>query len=353
MTHAAAPTRRAILGAGIGLVAVMTGCVQRDALRVERLSFADLTGWADVDHGAALTAFSSTQTIARSLDLLGVAKTDWAAITTTGPGRQVFETQFTPILVTKGAPALFTGYYEPELNGARAPDDRFQTPLYTRPADLTDAPYLTRAQIEAGGLAGKGHELLWVDDPVEAFFLQIQGSGRIRLTDGSVTRVGFAGKNNHPYVAIGRLLVERGEMTVAEASADSIRAWLRAQPDGGAALMNENPSYVFFTERPTLSPEEGPIGAMGAPVTSGASIAVDPAFHPLGAPIWVEAMGVSGFERRLMVAQDVGGAIKGPQRGDLFIGSGDAAGAFASGLRANGRMITLIPNAAAERLVSA
>ncbi|MEL6794841.1 MAG: MltA domain-containing protein, partial [Pseudomonadota bacterium] len=252
--------------------------------------------------------------------------------------------------VTTGAEARFTGYYEPELRGSRTRSATFAAPLYQRPPDLADAPYLSRSEIAAGALAGRNLELLWVDDPVDAFFLEIQGSGRIRLDDGSVTRVGFAGKNNHPYRAIGRILVERGEMKVEDASADAIRAWLRAQPDGGAALMNENPSYVFFTERGDLNPDEGPIGAMGAPVTAGRSIAVDPAHHPLGAPIWVEATGVPGFEGRLMTAQDVGGAIKGPQRGDLFIGSGDEAGAFAGSLRAFGRMATLIPNAAIDRL---
>lgn len=344
------PNRRAVIGAGVGLAAIMTGCVARDQLRIERLDFEDLNGWATVDHDAALAVFAATQPIARSNAALGVAAADWAAVETDGPARAAFEAQFAPILVTNGREALFTGYYEPELRGSRTQSETYATPLYRRPPDLTDAPYLTRSEIATGALAGNGLELLWVDDPVDAFFLEIQGSGRVRLDDGSVMRVGFAGKNNRPYRAVGRILVERGEMTVEDASAESIRAWMRAQPDGGAALMNENPSYVFFMERTDLSPGQGPIGAMGAPVTGGLSIAVDPEHHPLGAPVWVEAAGVDGFDGRLMVAQDVGGAIKGPQRGDLFIGSGDAAGDIAGSLRAFGRMVTLIPNAAAERL---
>ena len=353
MIHGEGPTRRAVIGAGLGLSVVVTGCAGRDDLTIRRLSFTDLAAWSDADHEAAMATFLTTRSLARSSDLLRVETTDWISADLSGPARRAFETGFAPVLISRGAPALFTGYYEPELNGARAPDARYSVPIYRRPHDLTDAPYATRAEIENGALAGRGLELLWLEDPVEAFFLQIQGSGRVRLTDGSVARVGFAGKNNHPYRAIGRILVERGEMTVEQASAGAIRDWLRAQPDGGAALMNENPSFVFFEERPLLSPEEGPIGALGASVTAGRSIAVDPSFHPLGAPIWVEAEGVEGFGGRLMTAQDIGGAIKGPQRGDLYIGSGAEAGDFAGSLRAEGEMITLIPRAAAERLTGA
>lgn len=353
MTCEPGPTRRALLGAGLGLAAVMSGCAGRDGFRLERLGFDDLAGWPDADHEAAKAVFLTTRAIARASAVMGVQAADWTSVSLNGPAKTAFEAAFTPVIATNGAPALFTGYYEPELNGARAPDARHSAPIYRRPPDLGEEPYLTRAEIEGGALSGAGLELLWLDDPVEAFFLQIQGSGRIRLADGSVIRVGFAGKNNHPYRAIGRILVERGEMTVAQASAGAIRRWLRAQPDGGAALMNENPSFVFFEERPALTGHQGPLGAMGAPVAAGYSVAVDPEYHPLGAPVWVEAGGVDGFAGRLMVAQDIGGAIKGPQRGDLFIGSGAAAGEFAGSLRAEGRLITLIPNAAAERLAIA
>ena len=351
MTRETGPTRRACLGAGLGLAALVTGCARPPELRVERLGFDDLAGWSGGDHEAARRVFLATKAGARAAPELGVSEEDWG-FDATGPARAMFERAFQPVLITHGDPALFTGYYEPELSGARARGGGYQTPLYMRPPDLTDAPYLSRAEIERGALAERGLELVWLDDPVEAFFLQIQGSGRIRLTDGSILRVGFAGKNNHPYRAIGRLLVERGEMTVEQATAGAIRDWLRAQPDGGAALMNENPSYVFFAERAGLSAETGPVGAMGAPVTAGVSAAVDPAFHPLGAPVWVEAEGVAGFAGRLLVAQDIGGAIKGPQRADLFIGSGDAAGRIAGAIRARGRIVTLIPRAAADRLTS-
>jgi len=164
----------------------------------------------------------------------------------------------------------------------------------------------------------------------------------------TAARVGFAAKNGHPYRAIGKVLVDRGEMKLADVSAQSLKAWLRAHPDQAEDLMNENASYVFFTERTDISADAGPIGAMGASVSAGRSIAVDPAYHPLGAPIWVETDGTAGA---LMIAQDIGGAIKGPQRADLFLGSGAAAGELAGSYRRSGRMITLLPNAAAARLV--
>lgn len=262
--------------------------------------------------------------------------------------RRYFETHFTPVEIRDDAAPLFTAYYEPELLGARTRSAGYETPLYAPPPELEPAPFFTRAEIEAGALSGRGLEIAWLADPVEAFFLHIQGSGRIRLTNGDVMRVGFAARNNHPYRAIGRLLVERGEMTVETASADAIRDWLRAQPDGGEALMNENPSYVFFAERIDLDHADGPIGALGVPLTAGVSIAVDPSHQPLGAPIWAEATGVAGLDSRLTIAQDIGGAIKGAQRADLFFGAGEAAGSAAGKVRATGRMVTLLPRGAAQ-----
>lgn len=262
--------------------------------------------------------------------------------------RRYFETHFSPVEIRDDAPPLFTAYYEPELHGARTRSAGYETPLYAPPPELGPAPFFARTEIEAGALADRELEIAWLADPVEAFFLHIQGSGRIRLTNGDVMRVGFAARNNHPYRAIGRLLVERGEMTVETASADAIRDWLRAQPDGGAALMNENPSYVFFAERADLDETDGPIGALGVPLSAGVSIAVDPSLQPLGAPIWVEATGVAGFDGRLTIAQDIGGAIKGAQCADLYFGAGEAAGHAAGKVRAAGRMVTLLPRGAAQ-----
>lgn len=338
--------------------ALMAGCAPDDAPSVRLLSFDDLRGWADDDHAAAWPVFATTLERARAAPVGPVLVDDWRALADTAArtrfasARSFFETLFTPVLIGDGD-ALFTAYYEPEIAGARTRGGAYQTPIYALPADLSpDRPYLDRAAIAAGALAGKGMELFWLADPVEAFFLEIQGSGRIRLPDGAAARVGYAGKNGHPYRAIGKVLVDRGDMTLAEASAQSIKAWLRARPAEAQAIMNLNASYVFFTERTDLPPQSGPIGAMNAPVTAGRSVAVDPAFHPLGAPVWVE-VDAKDTSPKLMVAQDIGGAIKGPQRADIFVGSGKAAGEIAGPFRWNGRMVTFLPNAAAARLARA
>jgi membrane-bound lytic murein transglycosylase A len=333
--------------------ALMSGCSTDEGVletATERLSFDDLKGWRNDDHGAACTVFQSTKHLARPSPIGPVFPEDWANLPLPDQfpdARCYFEAQFTPVLIG-AAPALFTAYYEPELEGARTRGGRYQHPIYARPPDLVaETPYVARAAISSGALAGKGLEIFWLADQVEAFFLEIQGSGRIRLPDGAAVRVGYAAKNGRPYRAIGKVLVDRGEITLAEASAQSIKAWLRAHPDQVVDVLNENASYVFFTERSEIAADAGPIGAMGASVTAGRSIAVDPAFHPLGAPIWLEAQASAGA---LMIAQDIGGAIKGAQRADLFLGSGDVAGDAAGPYRRSGRMITLLPNSAAARL---
>lgn len=327
--------------------------------RTEVLSFEDLPGWSAADHDAALAAFSGTLALARPSERLRTTAADWSAVSSLfsrsrfASARAAFEAAFAPALATDGASALFTGYYEPELDASRTRGGPYQTPLLAPPPDLTDAPHLARADIRRGALTGRAEALFWLADPVEAFFLHIQGSGRLRLDGGGVARVGFAAKNNRPYQAIGRILVERGEMRLEDVDADAIRAWLRADSRRADELMDQNPSYVFFRELTDLSPDEGPIGAMGASVVPGVSAAVDPAIHPLGAPLFVEAADEPAFAARLMVAHDVGGAIKGAQRADLFVGSGDEAGALAGRLRSGGRLVTLIPRAAAARLESA
>lgn len=305
----------------------------------EILGFADLDGWAADDHAAALAAFRETCDLAQGAEwgpLCRLARDVTDA-------RAFFEVFFRPVMIGT-PPALFTGYYEPELRGARRRGGPFQWPIYRRPPELPDGtPWLTRAEIEDGGaLAGRGLEIAWLEDPVEVFFLQIQGSGRVRLTDGSVIRVGYAGKNNQPYRSVGEELVRRGVYQPHQVSAQVIRSWVRRNPVEGAALLNHNPSYVFFREIPGLSPDRGPIGAMARSITALRSIAVDPAHVPLGAPVWVEKDGAAPL-RRLMVAQDTGGAIKGAQRADIFYGSGDAAGEAAGIVRDPGRLVTLLP----------
>lgn len=258
---------------------------------------------------------------------------------------------------------VLTGYYEPELRGSLTPDATFATPLHGRPPELVEAdlgqfasdlrgrrtaglvrdgrlhPFADRAAIVAGALDGRGLELAWVDDPVDAFFLQIQGSGRVRLPDGRVLRLGYAAQNGFPYYAIGRALVETGALTRETVSMQAIRAWLAAAPAAEAtALMNRNPSYVFFRILPDLPPEAGPLGALGAPLTPGRSLAVDRTQTPLGAPLWV-----ADATPRLAVAQDTGGAIRGAGRADLFTGWGDAAAEQAGRMRDRAALYVLVP----------
>ncbi len=244
---------------------------------------------------------------------------------------------------------LFTGYYEIEAKGSLTRHGPYETPIYRKPADLGSGARPTRAEIEDGALAGRGLELLWLDDPVDAFFLEIQGSGRVGLAGGGSVRVGYDGQNGAPYVAIGRLLIERGSIPREKMSMSAIRTWMNEHPEAGAALRRENPSYVFFRE----IGDQGPIGAEGVVLTPERSIAVDRSFIALGTPIWLEAderYALAESVRRLVVAQDTGGAIKGPVRGDVFWGTGADAGTRAGIMNARGRYYLLLPRAVAERL---
>jgi membrane-bound lytic murein transglycosylase A len=261
--------------------------------------------------------------------------------------------------------AFATGYYEPEIEGSRSPQPGY-TPIYRLPADLVrctkadgttgrgriDATgacvlYFTRAEIEDGALAGRGLELAWAKDPVDLFFLEIQGSGRIRLDDGTVMRIGYAGQNGREYAAIGRLLRERGILPPGGATMQAIKDWIRANPDQGRALMRENLSYVFFKE--LTGP--GPLGALNVPVTPRGTVAADPNYVPLGAPVYL-----AKADRRevdgLWVAQDTGGAIKGPNRFDTFWGAGAEAVAIAGGMSATGEALILVPKGVAARALA-
>jgi len=265
--------------------------------------------------------------------------------------RRFFRTSFIPLAVADygASEGLFTGYYEIELNGSRQRRGRYQTPIYRRPSEPGAAARYSRAEIEDGALSGRGLELLWVDDPIDAFFLEIQGSGRVRLRNGRTVRVGYDGQNGQPYVPIGRLLVERGIIPRPKTTMMTIREWMNQHPEAGAVLRRENPSYVFFRELPG----DGPIGAEGVVLTAERSIAIDRAFIALGIPIWVEAdelFAAAENVRRLVVAQDTGGAIKGPVRGDLFWGTGSAAASRAGAMNARGRYYLLLPRNIADRL---
>lgn len=306
----------------------------------QMLDFEALDGWAEDDHAAALTTFVAT------CDLL--KDPDWTPVCALAhnadpkAARSFFELLFRPVLVGT-PPALFTGYYEPELQGSTIRTPLYAWPIYRRPPELRDGMvWHDRATIERGILRGRGLEIAWLDDPVEAFFLQIQGSGRIILPDGQVIRVGYAGRNGHAYRSVGQEMVRRGTHSLDQVSAQAIRAFVRNNPQTGVELLNHNPSYVFFRKLPDLTPYEGPIGAMGRSITTMRSIAVDPDFTLLGAPVWLEKDGPNPI-RRLMIAQDTGGAIKGAQRADIFYGTGDDAGDAAGTVKDGGRMIVLLP----------
>ena len=292
------------------------------------LTFGDLDGWASDDLSEAFSVFRVT-----AADVPG-----WGRIAAQAAGaagaRAFFEGIFRPVLIDDGAPGLFTGYYEPELAGSRVRTAAFVHPVYALPEDVRAHD---RAAIVAGALAGRGLEIAWLEDAAEAFFLQVQGSGRIVFPDG-VLRVNFAGGNGRAYRSIGKELVARGVFTVETVTAEGIKDWIRANPEEGARLMDMNPSWVFFRVV-DVDPGLGPLGCMGKPMTAMRSVAVDPAVVPLGAPVWVEA---GGF-RRLMVAQDKGGAIKGAQRADIFFGTGAEAGRAAGAFHHGGRMVVLMP----------
>ena len=264
--------------------------------------------------------------------------------------------------------AFATGYFEPEIAASRARGGVYQTPIYRRPPDLvqvdlgqfTDSlkgktirgrvdgrslvPYADRASIETGALAGRGLEIAWAADPVELFFLQVQGSGRLRLPDGSIMRIGYDDQNGRDYTGIGKLMKDRG--LIQAGSMQDIVAWLRANPEQGRAIMNENRSYVFFRELTGA----GPVGAMGVAVTSEATVAADPRYVPLGAPV------VLSLDRAepegLWIAQDTGGAIKGSNRFDTFWGAGERARAIAGGMSARGSALLLLPIGTYARLAA-
>jgi membrane-bound lytic murein transglycosylase A len=264
--------------------------------------------------------------------------------------------------------AFVTGYYEPEIAAARARMPGYEVPIYAKPPDLVDAdaaaiaagaprrgrienglvvPYYERAEIEDGALAGRGLEIAWAADPVALFFLEIQGSGRLRLPDGSVMRIGYAGQNGRDYVGIGKLMRDRGLLEPGHTTMQDIVAWLRAHPDEGKALMRENKSYVFFKE--LTGP--GPLGALGTPVTPRATVAADARFVPLGAPILLDLDRAEA--NGLWVAQDTGGAIKGANRFDTFWGAGDEAAAIAGGMTGRGRAWLLLPKGVLARIDAA
>ena len=312
------------------------------------IDFAELDGWASDDHAEALAVFRNT--------CMDFDEPDWqglCAIAATAPdARTFFELFFRPVLIGGDRTALFTGYFEPELDGSRTRTARFRHPVYRVPPELGEGPWLSRAEIETTGvLEGRGLEIAWVDDAVELFFLQIQGSGRIRLTDGTIIRVGYGARNGHEYRSIGREMVRRGIYQPHQVSAPVIANWVRRNPDAGQQLLHHNPSYIFFPRGRPSRPGYRAVGR-DEPVDqrrSGRSRSIRPT-RRLGAPVWIEKAGAAPMHR-LMIAQDTGGAIRGPQRADIFYGFGDDAGSAAGTIRDPGRMVVLLPIERAHQAV--
>jgi membrane-bound lytic murein transglycosylase A len=336
------------IAAGVSLSAAPTFVTQLDASR-------------------ALQAFrTSCPALLKRQDQSGLTGAqDWTAVcaesatVTPANAAAFFRDRFDWISVGQGK-AFATGYYEPEIAGSRTPQPGY-VPIYKAPADLLRCTrpdgqtgrgridetgvcglYYTRAEIEDGILANKGLEIAWAADPVDLFFLEIQGSGRVRFPDGSVMRLGYADQNGREYVAIGRLLRERAILPPGGANMQAIRDWMRANPDQGKALMRENLSYIFFRE--LTGP--GPLGALNVPVSPRATVAADPKFVPLGAPVFLalDRPEAYGF----WVAQDTGGAIKGANRFDTFWGAGVEATQLAGGMSANGVALILVPKGTAS-----
>jgi peptidoglycan lytic transglycosylase A len=393
-------------------LAFLAGCEppapKPEGLQLSALTYDNLPGWGEDDPRAALEAFlrSCTKLTRDDPAPNGQAKAasnhgnaelpggitltaaDWqapcaeAVALASAPADQVrafFERRFRPFAASgkDGAEGLFTGYFEIELIGARQKSTGFTVPLYQLPADHVQAdlgafdpalkghrivgrveqgrliPYFSRGEIEQGALDGRGLEMLWINDPVDAFMLHVQGSGRVVLRDGTVVRVGFAGHNGRAYESIGKKLIAEGELQPGKASWDDIRDWVRRNPEKVATLFANNPRYIFFRVIDGIPADAGPIGAEGVPLTPGRSMAVDRRYIPLGVPLWLDTTWPREPDkplRRLMVAQDAGGAIQGVVRGDFFWGFGEKALEEAGRMKSKGRYYLLIPATAAERM---
>ena len=371
------------------------------ALAFRAAGFAELPGYAADRVSEALPALTRScarMTPRNERPLDGYERygsgNDWkafcAALAALPPGddgalRRLIETELQPVAVLgDGKPqGLFTGYYEPLVRGSRQKQGPYIVPLYRQPPDLVQVdlgefrdslkgqriagrvrdgrlrPYEDRGAIEAGALANKNLELVWLDDAADAFFLQVQGSGLVQLETGARLRVGFAAQNGHPYVAIGRVMIDRGTLPREDVSMQAIRGWLRANPAAAPELLRQNPSYVFFRELPAPKDDlDGPPGAQGVALVPGRSLAVDRSHFALGLPLWLDATRPADTGNtevpleRLMVAQDTGGAIRGAVRGDVFWGAGSQAESVAGRMKHPGRFWLLLPKAVAAKLTA-
>jgi membrane-bound lytic murein transglycosylase A len=355
-----------VLLAAAGLLSACagtSGSAVDNKVRMAPISFNEIPGWNEDRQGEALVAFRKscpkltagpeTKIVTDGGEKI-VTAAEWKTICDsaariknrdTAAARQFFEDNFRPLVVQ--APGKFTGYFEPEMRGSRVPSRLFTVPVYRRPTDLGDGPYLTRAEIEQGALKGKGLEIAYVQDPVALYEVQVQGSGRIHLAEGGLLSIGFDGSNNRPYTAIGSVLVDMGVMRPDEVNWPAIRDWLKRNPQKSREVMRKNERYIFFKDTRTAAAA----GSQGVPLSAQRSLAVDPAFTPYGTPIWIDTQrpvagkpGQLEIYRRLMIAQDSGAAIKGPARGDVFFGGGARAADWAGRMVGSGQAIVLVPN---------
>jgi membrane-bound lytic murein transglycosylase A len=359
--------------------------------QVQKLDYSAIQGWQDDDHFAAWRVFQ-THCVALTKAspvlregakppqaLLAIcSKALNSAVTTRDAARQFFEAHFQPVDVqpvsTTDPKGFLTGYYEPETTGSLTQTAEFQAPLLARPQDLVTIPqgenwkglpdgfaaarlkadgshsvYPNRSAIWSGALGDLAKPILWLRDDVEVFFMQVQGSGRVRLPDGKTVRIAYAGRNGHPYSSIGRIVVREGLLPLEDATLDKLKAWLRANPVEAMRIMGMNESYVFFRLAEELADASGPIGGAGLPLTPWRSIAIDRTIWPYGLPVWIDTKlplekGVEHFSK-LTIAEDTGSAILGPARADLYHGSGPAAGSRAGVLRHPMRFVVLWPKA--------
>ncbi len=370
----------------LALAALLSIFAQPAESSARKVPFSALKGWPGPAPERALAAFQ------RSCRAMLKGRTRWPRKSRYGGGRKdwqpvcraalkvragnraaaqrFFKSKFQPVEV-RSKSSLFTGYFEPELEGSRKRKAGYTVPIFRKPKDLVRSktkggwsrktssgikPFFTRKQIERGALKGRGLELTWLKDPADAFFLHIQGSGRIKLDDGSVMRAAFAAKNGRKYTAIGKVLIDNGAIARDKMSMQAIRAWLLLNQDKMQGLFWKNQSFIFFRDVKIKDPRLGPPGAQGVELTPGHSLAVDRRYTAYGTPLWLETRTPTGAGdalepyRRMMVAQDTGTAIKGPVRGDIFFGSGKDAGHVAGLMQSPGRLVLFLPKGLASRV---
>lgn len=357
----------------IFLLFLGTSCFQTDTIitgkgdiKLKETTFDQLEDWKKTNHRESLTSFlNSCQKIAKlpqSRAIGGqiddITAADFRDVCEIGDvvkglsDRQItnfFQNWFKPYLISNRkneSRGLFTGYYEANLNGSKIKTDKFKYPIYKRPKELNSEAYLTRTEINSGALKGRDLEILYVDDPVELFFLHIQGSGRVKLPSGAVLRISYAGKNNQPFIPVSTYLLDNNFLSKREISAQNIKKWLRENPVIAKEAMNFNPSYIFFK----ISNQESIVGAQGVPLIKEKSLAIDHEILPYGLPLWVETSVNGNDFNSLMITQDTGSAIKGTVRGDIFFGYGKEAEMKASSMSNYGKYFALIPRNIAQKL---